>query len=512
MRLRRRVQLLALAFVALLAVNVAFAVRLTVVRDRTAENVEQRLNPARTEVAALLNAFISQETGQRGYIITGDTEQLTGYVNGRRAAAAALVNLRRHLATKPALLGGVEASADAINRWQEQVAEPEIAAKRNGREGEADALVASEGMLKLFEQATSRIDEVRRGVNLELSQAEEERDRARSLTTRVLVASLVIALGAMAVVRFLVTRWLTVPLDDLRRSVAQVAGGDLDHEIAPIGPPELEEVAVGVEAMRRRILTELGDADRARGALARRGLVVLTLRDELAPSKVALAPGWSVAGRFEPAEGIIAGDWWDVVDLGDGRTALALVDVAGHGAATGVYALRTKQLVMAALREGLGPAEVWSWVQRAMGDTGEQFLTGALVVLDPTTGRCRWSSAGHPDLLLVNRGGGIVRLEASGPICGGIPGPWDEDEAVVEPGGFLVGFTDGVVEPRNAAGEEFGVDRLVDVVRNASDATADALADACVAAARRHAAGRFIDDVTLVVLGRSPEPALASRR
>ena len=505
MRLRRRVQLLALAFVALLGLNVALAVRLTVVRDDAARVVEQRLNPAQSEVSALLNAFISQETGQRGYIITGREEQLEVYLNGRRAAAGAIEALRRHLATETALLAGVEASQAAMTLWQEQVAEPEIAAKRNGRVGEAEALVASEGTLKLFEQATSRIDEVRRGVNVELTQAEQDRDRARSLTTRVLVASLVVALGAMVVVRLLVTRWLTVPLDDLRRSVAQVAGGDLDHEIEGVGPPELEEVAVGVEAMRRRILTELGDADRARGALARRGLVVLTLRDELAPSKVPLAPGWAVAGRFEPAEGIIAGDWWDVVDLGDGRTALALVDVAGHGAATGVYALRTKQLVMAALREGLGPAEVWSWVQRAMGDTGEQFLTGALVVLDPVTGRCRWSSAGHPDLLLVNPGGSISRLEASGPVCGGIPGPWDEEEAVVEPGGFLVAFTDGVVEPRDAAGEEFGVDRLLEVVRRSSDGTADTLADACIAAARRHAAGRFIDDVTLVVLGRSAD-------
>ena len=505
MRLRRRVQLLVLAFVALLGLNVALAVRSTIVRDRTASVVEERLNPARTEVAALLNAFISQETGQRGFIITGQEEQLEVYVNGRRAAARAIDALRRHLATEPALLAGVEASQTAITRWQAEVAEPEIAAKRSGRLGEAEVLVESEGTLKLFEQATSRIDEVRRGVNLELTQAEEDRDRARSLTTRVLVASLLIAIGAMVIFRFLLTRWFTIPLDDLRRSVAQVAGGDLDHEIEGIGPPELEEMAIGIENMRRRILTELGDADRARGALARRGLVVLTLRDELAPSKVELPVGWSVAGRFEPAEGIIAGDWWDIVDLGDGRIALALVDVAGHGAATGVYALRTKQLVMAALREGLGPAEVWSWVQRAMGDTGEQFLTGALVVLDPTTGRCRWSSAGHPDLLLVSSTGAISRLEASGPVCGGIPGPWDEDEAVVEPGGFLVAFTDGVVEPRDAGSEEFGVDRLIDVVKRTSDSTADAVADACVAAARRHAAGRFIDDVTLVVLGRSPD-------
>jgi len=503
MRLRRRVQLLVLAFVALIGLDVAFAVRLTVVRDSTAKVVEERLNPARASVSNLLNAFISQETGQRGYIITGKPEPLQVYVNGRSAAARAIEELRNLLATEPALVSGVEASQDAITQWQQQVAEPEIAAKRNGPIGQAEALVEAEGSLKLFDQATTRIDGVRRGVNLELTEAEEDRDRARSLTTRVLVASLVIGLGIALVTRILITRWFTSPLEDLRRSVAQVAGGDLDHSIEGVGPPELEEVAVGVEAMRRRILTELDDADRARGALARRGLVVLTLRDELAASKVPLAAGWAVAGRFEPAEGIIAGDWWDVVDLGDGRTALALVDVAGHGAATGVYALRTKQLVMAALREGLGPAEVWSWVQRAMGDTGEQFLTGALVVLDPATGRCRWSSAGHPDLLLVNPRGEITRLEASGPICGPIPGPWDEEEAAVEPGGFLVAFSDGLIEPRNAAGEEFGLDRLADVVRGAAAGSADAVADACMAASRRHVAARFNDDVTLVVLGRA---------
>ncbi len=503
MRLRRRVQILALAFVALIGLDVAFAVRLTVVRDSTADVVEKQLTPARAEVANLLNAFISQETGQRGYIITGRQEPLDVYVNGRRAATRANEELRRLLASKPALVSGVVASQTAVTQWQEQVAEPEIAAKRNGRVGESEALVEAEAGLGLFEQATSRIDEVRRGVNVELTQAEQDRDRARSLTTRVLVASLVIGLGIAIVTRVLITRWFTVPLEDLRRSVAQVAGGDLDHVIEGVGPPEVEEVAVGVEAMRRRIVTELDDADRARGALARRGLVVLTLRDELAASKVPLASGWAVAGRFEPAEGIIAGDWWDVVDLGDGRTALALVDVAGHGAATGVYALRTKQLVMAALREGLGPAEVWSWVQRAMGDTGEQFLTGALVVLDPSTGRCRWSSAGHPDLLLVNPGGAIARLEASGPICGGIPGPWEEEEAVVEPGGFLVAFTDGLIEPRNAAGEEFGLDRIIEVVKGATAGSADVVADACIAASRRHAASRFNDDVTLVVLGRS---------
>jgi HAMP domain-containing protein len=389
--------------------------------------------------------------------------------------------------------------------WQSEVAQPEIEAKRSGRAADASTLVAAEGAAGRFEQATAAIDSLRRGVNTKLNEGEQARDRARSLTTRVLVASLVIGLGILLVTRVLLGRWITQPLEELRRSVAQVAGGDLDHVIEPVGPPDLAETAIGVEAMRRRILTELDDADRARGALARRGLVVLTLRDELAASKAPLPTGWNVASRFDPAEGILAGDWWDQLTLRDGRLALALVDVAGHGAATGVFALRTKQLVLAALRQGYDPGAAWSWVHDHLGEVGEQFLTGVALTIDASTGAVRFASAGHPDMLLVDPSGETVSiLEATGPIVGPIPPGWETADAVIPPGGMLVAYTDGLTEARDDTGDQFGLDRLVDVVRDAAaDGDLGGVAEACIAAARRHSAGGFVDDVTIVAIGRA---------
>jgi CHASE3 domain sensor protein len=505
LRLRRRVQLLALAFVALIGLDVLAAVQLTVVRDRTARLVENKLSPARAEVAAALNSLISQAKGQRDYLITGAPQQLDAYLTGRSTTARSLKRVRELIATEGALVQGVDEASQAVMRWQDEVAQPEIAAKQSGRSVDAATLVAAEGGARRFEAATNTIDALRRGVNTKLNEAEVQRDRSRALTTRVLVASLVIGLGIAVVTRFLIGRWITQPLDELRRSVAQVAGGDLDHQIEPVGPPDLSEVAVGVEAMRRRILTELDDADRARGALARRGLVVLTLRDELAASKTPLPEGWVVASRFDPAEGILAGDWWDLMALRDTRLALALVDVAGHGAATGVFALRTKQLVLAALRQGYDPGAAWSWVHDHLGEVGDQFLTGVAVTIDPATGACRWASAGHPEMLLVAPNGKDVELlEATGPIVGPIPPGWTTSDAMIPPGGILLAYTDGLTEARDDDGDQFGVDRLVDVVRGAAKGgDPAAIADACMAAARRHSAGGFLDDVTVVAVGRS---------
>src|SRR5688500_347910 len=94
LRLRRRVQLLALTFVALIGLDVLAAVQLTVVRDRTAREVEQKLSPARQEVAAALNSLISQAKGQRDYIITGSPAQLDAYLTGRSATIRSLDRLR----------------------------------------------------------------------------------------------------------------------------------------------------------------------------------------------------------------------------------------------------------------------------------------------------------------------------------------------------------------------------------------------------------------------------------
>ena len=224
LRLRRRVQLLAAAFVALIGLNLLVSARLTIERDQTADVVEKQLQPARQEVANLLNAVISQSTGQRGYLITGRPQPLDAYLAGRASTTQAIQELRRLLSDKPDLLAALTAGEEAIAKWQAQVLEPEIAARRSGRPGDAEALVAAEESLQLFDAGTDRVDDLRRELNAELTQAEGQRDRSRTLLTRMLFVSLLAAIALLVLARSLVRRWLNDPLEDLGRSVAAGRG------------------------------------------------------------------------------------------------------------------------------------------------------------------------------------------------------------------------------------------------------------------------------------------------
>jgi serine phosphatase RsbU (regulator of sigma subunit) len=314
------------------------------------------------------------------------------------------------------------------------------------------------------------------------------------------LANVLVALALVIAVGQLLSRWVTQPLGRLSTAVRAAASGALRQPIETTGPPDLAELASDVDAMRQRLLSEVDDAARARAALADRGLIVVALRDNLAPADVVLPDGVTLTGRFQPAKGLVAGDWYDVVRLDDDRVALALVDVSGHGAEVATFALRTKALTMAALAQR-DPGEAFQWVAEHLGETGELFLTGVIVELTCSTGLLRYASAGHPPLLL---GGvrGVEELPPTGPILGPFPSTWSTGEAVLDRGGVLVVYSDGLIEARREDGEQFGVERLRQVVADHQLAGVDELANAAVTAVAAYTAEAGRDDVTLCVLSR----------
>jgi sigma-B regulation protein RsbU (phosphoserine phosphatase) len=319
--------------------------------------------------------------------------------------------------------------------------------------------------------------------------------------TLVRIANIVAALLLMAVAGRLVARWVTEPLGRLSAAVRAAASGALREPIDSGGPPDLAELAADVDAMRRRLLAEVDDAARARAALADRGMIVVTLRDDLAPADVELPAGVSLAGRFRPATGMVAGDWYDLLRLDDDRMVLALVDVSGHGAEVATFALRTKALTMAAIAAH-GPGDALAWLASHLGDTGELFLTGAIVEVSGATGAIRYASAGHPPLLLAGVTG-ITELWPTGPLLGPLPGSWTTAEATLERGGVLVAYSDGLIEARDASRDMFGVERLERIVVEHQLAGVDAVANAAIDSLEAFAVERGRDDdITLCILGR----------
>ena len=362
-----------------------------------------------------------------------------------------------------------------------------------------EELVATGTARRLFDAVRDEIADTATRLD-DVVMAERHRvGRLDSLLVAVDLATLLLAVLLVALAGSLARRWITKPLDELSTSVQRVAAGSLRSSVVVEGPPDFADLAADVDAMRRRILAEVEEADRAREALAERGMVVLTLRDELAAGHVPLPPGVAVAGRFAPAQGVVAGDWFDVVRLPDDRVAVALVDVSGHGAGVGAFALKTKALTLAALQSH-EPGDVFRWLFERLGDTGEQFLTGVIAVLDPQTGAVQYASAGHPPLFL---GGltGVVELGPTGPLLGPIDATWETREVALDRGGALVAYSDGLIEARDERGDPFGVRALGAIVERTQLHGADAVADACMDAVHEHQASRE-DDLTLVVVAR----------
>jgi CHASE3 domain sensor protein len=499
-RLRRRVQLLFVALFVILLAGVLLDTAVESQRTTATRVVDDRLVPARDELGTLLTSVVDQETGQRGYLLTGQEEFLQPYTAGRTESARALRHLRSLLDEDPDALAAVDRVRSRVDAWQQLGADFEIDAKRQGRDEVVGALVASGTSKHLFDQLRTEIDDTAALLDTWLA---AQQDRVHDLHDRLTLVRALNVIAALALILLawrLLGRWVTEPLARLSAAVRAAASGALRDPIPPSGPPDLAELAADVDAMRRRLLAEVDDATRARAALADRGMIVVTLRDDLAPADVDLPPQLALTGRFRPAKGMVAGDWWDVVRLDDDRLGLALVDVSGHGAEVATFALRTKALTMAAMAT-YAPGDALAWLAEHLGSTGELFLTGVVLEVSASTGEVRYASAGHPPLLLAGLTG-VTELPATGPLLGPLPGSWETRDATLDRGGVLVAYSDGLVEARDLDGELFGVERLRHVVAEHQLAGVHAVADSAIDAVEAFAAEAGRDDVTLAVLGR----------
>ena len=186
-------------------------------------------------------------------------------------------------------------------------------------------------------------------------------------------------------------------------------------------------------------------------ALEEQRTIAERLQRSLLPRVPAPSAAVDVQATYAPAQGQMAvgGDWYDVVDLPDGRIALSVGDVAGHGltAASAMGQLRSATRTLA-----LGshePDEALAALDRfALTLDGRPLATVVYAVLCPDTGLLRYACAGHPPPLLVRANGRTEYLESGRSPLLGVETVQRRPvgEATLEPGDTLVCYTDGLIE------------------------------------------------------------------
>jgi serine phosphatase RsbU (regulator of sigma subunit) len=229
-----------------------------------------------------------------------------------------------------------------------------------------------------------------------------------------------------------------------------------------------------------------------------------TMRRSLLPQEPPAVPGLDVGGRYESAAQVeVGGDVFDFLELPDGRLAIVLGDVTGHGIDAAADMAMGKFVFRSLARRHVEPAD---FLAHANDVVVAEIAAGAFITMAYLTadshGRIACASAGHPRPRLLRRDGTVEELESHGLALGIAEGQvYDETRIELEPGQAVVVYTDGLVEARRD-GELYGVGRLDAVLASSATLGAQELADALVADCRAFSAGELADDCAIVVIRR----------
>ncbi|MDX6206577.1 MAG: hypothetical protein QOF39_2634 [Frankiales bacterium] len=475
-----------------------FAVSATRDADRRLRN---HLDRARDDLQTLFIAYLDQETGQRGYDLTFQASFFQPYLDGTVSADAALKSLEAALPdqeTKDQL-----ATIVSLHRaWVTDAALPQKAAADAHDVAKVRALVASGVGKAHFDQVRAAVSALRVDLDGRRAVAIKQADQAGRRVFWALGVGAAALLAAIVIAGWLLRRWVLRPTLALQRQLRRVADGGYGDRIEAAGPPEIAAVAADAELMRERIVTELDRSRQAIEALYQSGPVVTGLRAELAATPSLWLPGLALHGVLSAAEGILAGDWYDAVPLADGRTAVLIADVSGHGAAAGLVALRVKLSLTSALSLGLGPAAALAHATSTFAGEEERFASCVVVVVDPVGEQLTWANAGHPPPLLYAPGAepDHVELEPTGPLLSYFDGDWTERTIPFHRGQLLLGYTDGLAEARDDEGRQFETEGILRALGELPSANPVAAVVACMAAVRSHAVDLRRDDVTVVAV------------
>lgn len=231
------------------------------ISDRTTELVD-RVQPARSASYQLQNALLDQETGVRGYALTGNTSFLEPYASGKRDEQLHLARVRAAMGDGDPYGHDLDRIAAASAQWREEHAEPLIAVvRRDGPEGQSSARAAGskaafDTLRRLYTAQQSHLDAARDRARAELNDARATRDKALIA----LVACFVVCVIALSL---LLHRVVGRPLNALAEASRHVQAGAFRRRIQVRGPSDVRAVAAAVEDMRCRLVEEL-DASQER--------------------------------------------------------------------------------------------------------------------------------------------------------------------------------------------------------------------------------------------------------
>ena len=328
-------------------------------------------------------------------------------------------------------------------------------------------------------------------------------DLSRSLTQVTLIASIG---GAFAA--FLLATFLTRPIRTLMRDLRQVSLGDLQHQSRVTSGDELGNLARTFNQMTRSLHTAQA-AKLSQKALEHELSLATNIQGGLLPSELPEIPGLDLAAFYLSAKEV-GGDYYDFLQVDDHTIGMVVADVSGKGIPGSLVMTMTRSMLHMAARENRSPKDTIIEVNNCLAPDMNpgMFVTLAYLVLDTRTREIRLVRAGHNAPLLYSaRHGQVIDLHPKGSAIGLeregslFSSQLETQKFTLQPRDILVLYTDGIVEGKDPGGNDFGDDRLQQLITETRELSAQEILNTILQDLQAHQkSAEQSDDITLMVL------------
>ncbi|WP_030436434.1 sensor histidine kinase [Actinoplanes subtropicus] len=265
--LRARITALCVTTGIVLSALAALAVITGAQNNRQLDDVLNRASPMRAAGDSLNTAYVDQETGIRGYAITGNQGSLDPYRQGIRDETASIAEIEAQLHPgDTAIRDSLETVKQRAAAWHREVADPVIAAV-DTQGPEAGRALIKAGKTADFESLRTAIADMQANIQvLRARSAAAARNSSQTMVAIQIAAAAIIILAGAALL-LLLDRLVSRPVVELAEQVRAVAAGQYDKHIESGGSPELAVLARDVDGMRRKIAAELAEVREARSQI-----------------------------------------------------------------------------------------------------------------------------------------------------------------------------------------------------------------------------------------------------
>jgi phosphoserine phosphatase RsbU/P len=336
------------------------------------------------------------------------------------------------------------------------------------------------------------------------------------LTLFMLIAVVFLVIELLSlIVGIRLTRTITGTVDRLYAATEHIRAGNLSHRISLPAQDQLSSLSEAFDNMTeslQRLLRESQEKTRLEHDIQ----IAREVQEQLFPGETPRVPGLELYGICRPARGV-SGDYYDFLPVGSDRVGMVLGDVSGKGVSAALIMAAIQSLIRTRLykdssdgepdSERFSTARFFGVLNQQMFENtpDEKYATCFYALYDSGARQLVYTNAGHPAPFLFRKGE-VVRLDAGGTPLGLIsPTSYREAKIRLEPGDTLIAFTDGFTESENSFEDQFGENRLIEVVQRARGNSLPSLVDEIYRSVEEWTGGgEPQDDMTLIVARATP--------